>query len=213
MRAPGGQPRPAVQRGKVPAHCTVRHHQTDHWRGDVVAPGKAQRDRRQQGHTGCCERTGHRRQRRDDEYGPGNECAPIPDETCHTLDHALECAVVGRNAEQVCDSGKQNEQVDGETAIHVLHALTEDRAVDKHHHQRKRTEVYRPQRANEEDDDQSDDAGDVDAQRTCLSGLRSRCVRRLAAGACVTLSCVDHRQRCEIRGPTTRRSGISRRTL
>jgi hypothetical protein len=54
--------------------------------------------------------------------------------------------------------------------------------VDKHHHQRKRTEVYRPQRANQEDDDQSDDAGDVDAQRTRLSGLRSRYVRRLAAG-------------------------------
>ena len=65
---------------------------------------------------------------------------------------------------RVCDAGKQNEQIDGEPAVHVLHALTKDRAVDKHHHQRKRTKVYWPQCANEEDDDQSDDAGDVDAQ-------------------------------------------------
>ena len=72
-------------------------------------------------------------------------------------------AVVRRNPEQISDAGKQNEQIDGEPAVHVLHALTEDRAVDKHHHQRKRTQVYRPQRADEEDDDQSDDADDVDA--------------------------------------------------
>ena len=158
-------------------------HQADHPAIDVVAPREPERQRCEQGHAGRPERARHRRERRDDEHDPRNQRAPAVDEPRRRFDRPLDGAVGRRNREEIRHADEQHEQVDRKARIHLARGFArEHRPDEERHDQRERAKIDGAKRADDEDRDESDDAGGVDGQ--VGSAISSSCrAARLVAGA------------------------------
>ena len=174
-----------VQRRKIARRRAVDDHQPDQTAVDRAALRQPHRERGQQRHPGRSERTGHRRQRGDDEHRPRNEGAACAAEAHGAIHHTPDGAVIGGDREQIRDAREDKEQVDREPRRHLARAFAgHERADQKGRGERQRPEIDRARRANRKHDRQDDATDDMDQGRLVShsivetpEGATSICIR------------------------------------
>ena len=69
--------------------------------------------------------------------------------------------VLHGDAEQIRHAGEQHEEVHRETAVHLARRLSRERANEERHRDRQHAEVDRPAGPDDENDEQTGDAGEM----------------------------------------------------
>jgi hypothetical protein len=128
-----------ADRREAAALRTVHDHEPHEQRIDAVLGGKAERDRRDDGHRRRADRTHRREQRGDQEHDPRNGGNASAHGAHRQPDEPVDGAVVLRQRKQVGDAHQREKQVGGKAAhdrlrVHAGHQRADQEGADEGDH-------------------------------------------------------------------------------